>query len=160
MRRILNLAATEWVDEHGLSWLLTPPKIKLLADNDKRQPYPLSWAEQARLFKELPDYLEQMALFAVNTGCRDGEICNLRWAWKVDVPQLGTSVFIIPGDRVKNGDERLVVLNRVARSVVEARRGIDPIHVFTYEGHPITRMLTSGWLRGRSRAGLAAGAGA
>ncbi len=55
---------------------------------------------------------------------------------------------------MKNGDERLVVLNRVARSVVEARRGIDPNHVFTYEGHPITRMLTSGWLRGRSRAGL------
>jgi integrase len=55
---------------------------------------------------------------------------------------------------VKNGDERLVVLNRVARSVVEARRGMDPDHVFTYEGHPITRILTSGWSRGRSRAGL------
>ena len=25
------------------------------------------------------------------------------------VPELGTSVFIIPGARVKNGDERLVV---------------------------------------------------
>ena len=84
-----------------------------------------------------------MALFAVNSGCRDGEICNLRWAWEVDVPQLGTSVFIIPGDRVKNGDERLVVLNRVARSVVEARRGIDAVHVLTFEGRPITRMLTS-----------------
>ena len=29
-------------------------------------------------------------------------------------PQLGTSVFIIPGERVKNDDERLVVLNRIA----------------------------------------------
>jgi integrase len=154
VRRILNLAATEWFDEHGLTWLLTPPKIKLLADNDKRQPYPLNWAEQTRLFKELPDYLEQMALFAVNTGCRDGEICSLRWAWEVEVPQLGTSVFIIPSERVKNGAERLVVLNRVARSVVTARRGIDPIHVFTFDGHPITRMLTSGWLRARKRAGL------
>jgi len=106
------------------------------------------------LFNELPDYLEQMALFAVNTGCRDGEICNLRWAWEVEIPQLGTSVFIIPGGRVKNGDERLVVLNRIARSVVQARRGIDPVHVFTFEGHPVTRMLTSGWLRARKRAGL------
>jgi integrase len=154
VRRILNLAATEWFDEHGLTWLLTPPKIKLLPDVDKRQPYPLSWAEQTRLFKWLPDYLAEMALFAVNSGCRDGEICNLRWEWEVEVPQLGTSVFIIPRDRVKNGDERLVVLNRVARTVVDARRGIDPDHVFTYEGHPIRRMLTSGWLRGRSRAGL------
>lgn len=55
---------------------------------------------------------------------------------------------------VKNGDERLVVLNGVARSVVEARWGIDPNHVFTYARRAIRRMLTSGWLRGRSRAGL------
>ena len=26
--------------------------------------------------------------------------------------------------------------------------------MFTFEGHPITRMLTSGWLRARKRAGL------
>ena len=154
VRRILNLAANEWFDEHGMTWLLTAPKIKLLPDTNKRPPYPISWVEQTRLFRELPDYLEQMALFAVNTGCRDSEICNLRWEWEVDVPQLGTSVFIVPGVRVKNGDERLVVLNRVARSVVEARRGIDPVHVFTYDGHPITRMLTSGWLRARTKAGL------
>jgi integrase len=70
------------------------------------------------------------------------------------VPQLGTSVFIIPGTRVKNGDDRLVVLNCIARSVVAARRGIDPIYVFTYEGRPLYRMLTSGWIRARNRAGL------
>jgi integrase len=44
-----------------------------------------------------------------------------QWDWEVDVPELHTSVFIIPGGRVKNGDERLVVLNRTARSVIEAR---------------------------------------
>lgn len=137
-----------------MTWLLSAPKIKLLPDKDKRPPYPLNWAEQARVFRELPDYLEQMALFAVNTGCRDGEVCNLRWEWEVEVPQLGTSVFIIPRERVKNGDERLVVLNRIARSVVEARRGIHPDFVFTYDGHPINRMLTSGWLRARVKAGL------
>ena len=68
--------------------------------------------------------------------------------------QLETSVFIIPGTFVKNGDERLVVLNRIARSVVEARRGVSPTHVFTHKGKPITRMMTSGWKRARVRAGL------
>ena len=154
VRRILNLAASEWVDEHGLTWLLAAPKIKLLPDIAKKAPYPLSWAEQRRLFHQLPDHLAQMALFSVNTGCRNGEVCNLRWDWEVDVPQLGTSVFIIPGTRVKNGDDRLVVLNRIARCVVAARRGIDPVHVFTYEGRPLYRMLTSGWIRARNRAGL------
>lgn len=154
VRRILNLSASEWVDVHGLTWLQAPPKIKMLPDTQKRQPYPLSWDEQNALFRELPDYLAQMALFAVNTGCRDQEVCQLRWDWEVKVPELGTNVFIIPGDRVKNGGERLVVLNAVAASVVNARRGIDRTHVFTYEGKPITRMMTAGWKRARIRVGL------
>ena len=60
-------------------------------------------------FLELPSHLAEMALFAVNTGCRDSEICNLQWDWEVKVPELETSVFIVPGSFVKNGDERLVV---------------------------------------------------
>ncbi len=30
VRRILNLAANEWIDGHGLTWLLKAPKIKFL----------------------------------------------------------------------------------------------------------------------------------
>jgi integrase len=70
------------------------------------------------------------------------------------VPQLGTSVFIVPGDHVKNGDDRLIVLNRIATSVVEKQRGIDPTHVFIYKGRPIGRMMTSAWKRARMRADL------
>ena len=88
VRRILNLAANEWVDDAGLTWLLAAPKIKLLPDTQKRQPYPLSWSEQDLLFAELPPYLADMALFAVNTGCRDREVCSLLWEWEVAVPQL------------------------------------------------------------------------
>ena len=154
VRRILNLAASEWVDTHGLTWLPAAPKLKLLADANRRQPYPLDWDEQTRLFDELPDYLADMALFAVNTGCRDQEICRLQWDWEVEVPAFGTSVFIVPGQRVKNGDDRLVVLNGIARSIIDARRGTDPRFVFTFRGQPITRMLTSGWIRARERVGL------
>lgn len=131
LRRILNLAASEWMDEHGLTWLAAAPKIKLL-----------------------PDHLAQMALFAVNTGCRDSEICGLRWEWEVSVPQLETSVFVIPGERVKNGDERLVVLNRIAKSVVDSRRGIDDTYVFTFRDRRVQRMLNTGWQRARNKAGL------
>jgi hypothetical protein len=41
--------------------------------------------------------------------------------------------------RIKNKDDRLIVLNRVALSVVEAQRGKHPSHVFTYKGKPTTR---------------------
>ncbi len=154
IRHILNLAASEWIDEYGLTWLAVAPKIKLLPDNNKRLPYPLSWDEQQMLFKALPTHLANMALFAVNTGCRNREICTLRWDWEVRVPELNTSVFIVPGEFVKNGDERLVVLNRVASSVVDGLRGKHDSHVFSYRGKPVRRMLNSAWPRARRRVGL------
>lgn len=101
VRHILNLAASEWMDSNNLTWLNSAPKIKLLPKNDVRKPYPLSWEEQERLFKELPLHLRRMALFAVNTGCRDQEICKLRWDWEMKMPELNASVFIIPGAIVK-----------------------------------------------------------
>ena len=76
-RRILNLACKEWVDESSLTWLSAAPKIKLLPQNDERKPYSLSWEEQDRLFALLPPYLRRMALFKVNTGLRDQEVCQL-----------------------------------------------------------------------------------
>jgi integrase len=69
--------------------------------------------------------------------------------------ELNTSVFIIPGWRIKNGDERLIVLNRVAMSIVNARRGKHATHVFAYNDHPIRCMLNRGWQAARIRAGLA-----
>jgi integrase len=154
VRRVLNLAATEWLDEQGLTWLPAACKIRLLPNLHKRQPYPLSWEEQERLFAELPDHLKDMAIFAVNTGCRDAEICGLRWQWEVEVPELAATVFIIPGSRVKNGQERLVVLNQHAMSVVARRRGLHPTHVFDYKGRPMRCMMGSAWRRARVVAGL------
>ncbi|MEO8402611.1 MAG: site-specific integrase [Gammaproteobacteria bacterium] len=154
VRHILNLAASEWLDEFGLTWLATAPKIKLLPETDKRKPYPLNWEEQENLFKELPVHLANMAIFAVNTGCRDTEICKLRWNWEVPVFGLGYSVFMIPSEHVKNREERLVVLNDVAKSVIDRVRGQHPEYVFTYRGKPVSRMLRSAWKKARIRANL------
>jgi integrase len=125
------------------------------AAGDRRsQALPLSWEEQTRLFRELPPQLARTALFKVNTGTREKEVCYLRWDWEVPVAELDTSVFIIPEDRVKNGEERLLVLNRVARSVIEEVRGEHSEYVFTWRGHPIAAMNNSGWQSARRRAGL------
>ncbi len=154
-RHILNLAASEWMDEHGLTWLLAAPKIKLLAETDTRKPYPLDWEEQDRLFAELPAYLKQMALFAVNTGCRDQEVCKLKWQWEISVtiPEI-KSVFVIPGKHTKNSEDRLVILNRVAREVVDRQRGKHSEFVFSYKGHRLSRMLNKAWLNAREKSGL------
>ncbi|GJL66558.1 MAG: hypothetical protein NPIRA05_15290 [Nitrospirales bacterium] len=109
VRRILNLSARLWRDDQGRSWLSTAPLIQLLDWSDARKPYPLNWNEQARLFGELPNHLGEMALFKVNTGTREQEVCSLMWEWEVVIPELSTSVFVIPEEIVKNGEDRLIV---------------------------------------------------
>ena len=154
VRHILNLAASEWLDENGLTWLEHAPKIRLLPRNDSREPYPLSWEEQNKLFAQLPFHLREMCLFAVNTGCREQEICGLKWEYEIEVPELETSVFIIPKERVKNKYDRLVVINIIAREVIERQRGRHPDYVFSYRGSQLKSMNNTAWKMGRTRVGL------
>jgi len=131
VRRILNLASKEWVDESNLTWLGAAPKIRLLPQNDERKPYSLSWEEQDRLFAVLPPYLRRMALFKVNTGLRDQEVCRLQWDWEYPIPELNTSLFVIPAEYSKNGLDRLVPLNDIALQVIAEVRELHPVYVFT-----------------------------
>ena len=131
-RRILKLACQEWVDESNLTWLAAAPKIKLLPQTDERQPYPLSWEEQDRLFALLPPYLRRMALFKVNTGLRDQEVCELRWDWEYPIPELNTSIFVVPGQYSKNKLDRVVVLNEIALQVITEVRSQHPVYVFKH----------------------------
>ena len=80
----MKLAASEWLDDMDSPGCCRPRRSNCWMNGwTSRKPYPLSWEEQERLFAELPLHLRQMALFAVNTGCRDQEICQLRWEWEV-----------------------------------------------------------------------------
>jgi integrase len=151
VRRVLTLAARLWRDEEGQPWLQTIPMLPTVKGT-QRKPYPLSWEEQTLLFAELPAHLADMVLFAVHAGCRESEICGL--SWREEIRLEDGSVFLLEGDRTKNGKERIIVLNRVAQSVVEAQRGKHPEFVFTYRGHPVTRMNNSAWKKARERVGL------
>jgi integrase len=68
----------------------------------------------------LPGHLQRMALYKVNTGCREQEVCQLRWDWEVNIPELETSLFILPSKdhfETKNSQERVVVLNSMQACV-------------------------------------------
>ena len=152
VRRILNLCARLWRDENDRPWLETAPLIQMQREIAKRGPYPLSFEEERLLFSELAGHLASMALFKVNTGTREHEVVSLRWDWEVKVPELETSVFIVPRAHVKNGMERVVVLNRIARSVIESCRGEHRELVFTHERRGYTTINNSGWQGARRRA--------
>lgn len=163
VRRILKLSAELWRDEaSGLTWLAVSPMVKLEAKYKKRPPYPLGWDEQALLFPELAAHLQRMALFAVNAGARQEEICGLKWRWEQRVPELDTptiqrTVFVLPGSVTKNGEPRVLVLNDVAQAVIEEVRGQHRTYVFTCEDRNgerdrVGRINNKGWRAARRRA--------
>ncbi len=153
VRHILNLAARKWRTEDSRPWLpMAPPLLEMPKNRHARAPYPLGWDEQRLLFSYLPKHLAEMALFKVNTGTRESEVCGLRWEWEQRVPELHTSVFVIPGGNVKNTEDRLVVMNETARAVIEARRSQHATHVFTHRDQPIARMNNTAWQRARREA--------
>ncbi len=154
VRRVLNVAAKELYDDHGMTWLAEAPFIKELTVNDKREPYPITWEEQTSLLEQLPRHLQEMALFTVNTGCRDQEVCHLRWEWEVDVPELNTSVFILPPGITKGKRSKVIVLNAIARGVIDRVRGNHSEFVFSYRGNGIYQMNNTGWKKARLAAGL------
>lgn len=168
VRRVLNLCATTWRDEAGLTWLEHAPRITLLPlIGHQREPRPISWAEQQRLLSKLPAHLARMSLFMLNTGARDDVVCNLRWSWEIRVPELGTSVFEVPATNVKGRKRsRVLVCNEVAQQVVDSVRGQHDEFVFVYQRtrkdgrpgdskpHPVETMNNTAWQRARKAAGL------
>ena len=133
VRKIINRCTHTYIDEYtGKPWLERAPKITMPSKKElnQRKPEPLSWEDQRTFFPKLPRWLARMALFALNTGCRDQEVCHLQWEWEQPIHELNTTVFVVPRDfggrrrnsGVKNREPRLVVLNAIARSVVEECR--------------------------------------
>ncbi len=149
IRRILGLSARLWRDDNGRTWLNEAPLLKMLKTN-QRKPYPISWDEQARLLAELPPHLADMVLFAVNTGCREREITGLQWQDEIH----HHNAFILPDHRAKNGEERIIPLNSIAKSIIDRQHGKHPLFVFTYKGEPVQRINGSAWRKARERANL------
>jgi integrase len=97
-----------------------PPLITMLRESP-RLPHPINWDEQDRIFRRLPDHLARMALFAVNTGLRDANLCGLQWSWEVHIAELNRSVFVIPAQAFKSRRAHVVILNDAAWSIIETQ---------------------------------------
>lgn len=68
--------------------------------------------------------------------------------------ELSTSLFVVPGEFSKNGQDRAIVLNGVARSVLDAARGAHRTFVFTYRGKQLKGIENTAWRPAWRRARL------
>ncbi|HJO59016.1 MAG TPA: tyrosine-type recombinase/integrase [Nitrospinaceae bacterium] len=163
LNTIGNRATRDWrMLEHWTSVPLLKPKDLELDRykglKKKRRSVPLTWDEQEILFKELPDYLKDMCLFKVNTGCREQEVCQLRWDWFDRTTYSGMWFFALPLDIVKNRDHvdegRPVVLNDIAKDIIRKQIGNGSEWVFPHPGtsKPLQQMNCTAYQTARERA--------
>jgi len=152
LNTIGKLAATRWRRSRTKpvlpSWQNVPlvdvKEARSLGLPEKKQPYPISWAEQTILFNLLPEWFRRIALFLVNTGLRDSELRSLRWEWMRKCHDTGIEYFVIPGKNHKNNEDRFVILNSLALEIIKKLRGKHPDYVFTgMDGRPIVQPLSS-----------------
>ena len=136
-----------WAGVH----LIDQEEAKSLGLKPKRVVGPISWEEQTILFNELPDLNHDMCLFKVNTGCREQEVCQLQWQWLVQRDD-GIWFFELPADLVKNRIRRVVVLNDIAKSVIQKRHSEHLKYVFAYKNHPVKSMGGTAFQKARKRA--------
>ncbi len=144
---VLNRACRDW------RWLPSVPRIRLVK-GPTRVAYPLTWDEQDKLFSCLPPgWNKGAAQFAVNTGVRKSELFGLKWKDKVDIPSLGTFVFILRD--TKNGKDRAVICNSLAREAC-SQNGSDYVFPSHHRGLNGNRLSMSNtiWRYAWAKAGL------
>lgn len=115
--------AVDW-EMTGEETLKRIQKVKLLPENNKRLRY-LSKGECQALIGFCEPHLKPIVQFALNTGCRKGEILSLKWE-NVDLKHGFISLIL-----TKNGDRRELPINDSLRATLQGlKRRLDIPYVF------------------------------
>ncbi|MEO7691741.1 MAG: site-specific integrase [Sphingomonas sp.] len=144
IRAMFRMAQREW------EWIEQIPAFKTYTRNAKVRVRWLTHAQADRLLEELPEHQQDLMLFALATGLRQGNIKRLTWD-QVDFPRR---IVTIEHGETKNNEALGVPLNDLAISVLQRQMGKQCEHVFTYAGRPIGQVNTKHWRDALKRAGI------
>jgi len=142
MRAILRKAANEW------EWLDKTPYFRLLSEPTRRICW-LTHEEATRLLTELPEHLEVMARFSLETGLRKANVTGLLWSQV----GLGRRCVWAHPDQVKARKAIAVPHFKCRRGGDTGQVGKHSAHVFSYRGNPIVAPNNSAWEKALKRAG-------
>ncbi len=143
---ILNMARkAEWLDK--------VPDLPVRKERKKKTRTWLTHEQWERLRAELPPHMRAMATFAVETGLRQSNVLNLRWAQV----SLARRLVWIEADEMKGNVAHNVPLNDTALEILTSLQDQHPEFVFTYERlgkrGPVTEVKTA-FSKACVRAGL------
>ncbi len=140
MKHAFNLALKEW------EWVNDNPvkKVSMEKEPPARDRW-LTYEEEERLLSVSPQWLEQMIIFAIETGCRKGEMLSLQWR-SIDLFEKVVTIF-----GSKTGERRTIPLSQRALEVLKDRqkervkvRSINEDLAFTY---PVGQKININTLR-------------
>jgi len=143
LRSIINRAQQEW------EWLDSTPSVRMLPEKSTRVRW-LKHEESVRLMNELPEHLKSMVRFTLATGLRESNVTGLQWS-QLDMQRRCAWIH---ADQAKGKKAIAVPLNEDAMAVIRQQIGKNDIHVFTYEGSPVTRANNHAWRKALVRAGI------
>ena len=143
VRVILRRAVHEW------DWLDKTPKFRVLPEPTRRVRW-LTEEQAQRLLSQLPEHLEVMARFSLETGLRRANVTGLQWS-QVD---LARRHVLIHADQAKARKAIPVPLSEAAVEVIRSQLGKHLQYVFTYRGKRVTQVNTKAWRHALERAGI------
>ncbi|MGV7120457.1 tyrosine-type recombinase/integrase [Sphingopyxis sp. 550A] len=144
IRAMFRRAMREW------EWIDHVPAFKTYSRGGQVRVRWITEEQAERLLRELPDHQREVAVFALSTGLRQGNVLDLTW----DRVQLARRMARIEHGDTKNGNALGVPLNDLAMAVLQRQLGKHETHVFTYRGEPLRSANTRAWRKALARCGI------
>jgi integrase len=122
-------------------------RLKLVKERRLRRPV-MTLSEEDRVLAALPDYLRRIAICALDTGMRRGEVLRQRWE---DV-DLARKLLMVTKSKTIDGEGREIPLTDRLYRLLSKEVQKDGT-VFTMRGRPLS-WIRKGWLGALKRADL------
>ena len=126
MKKAFNLAIKEW------EWIKENPVARVSLEQEDKRVRWLIDEEEKRVLEKCPEWLRELAIFALNTGMRRGEIFSLTWKG-VDLFRKTITIF-----KSKNKEVQTIPMNQRVLDLLKSKskvRSIKTDLVFHNENH-------------------------
>jgi integrase len=130
LKRMFNLAVKEW------EWFDSNPitGVSLETGVNQRDRW-ITYEEEEKLLLNSPVWFQEVIIFDLNTGLREGELVNLSWKDGIDLFRKVVTVV-----KSKNDEKRTIPMNNRAFEILIAKRKVRQISdkVFYQVKGPLT----------------------
>jgi integrase len=136
-----------WAADEGFIPANPIARIRMVRERRQRRPV-MPVREEVKLLASASDHLREIAMTALDTGMRRGELLHQLWE-HVDFDRL---LLAVTHSKTPEGEMREIPLTSRVFTMLYTNRKPSGL-IFTYDGAPI-RILKTGWKGALRRAGL------